>query len=68
MFMSFLNNYNTRLQVALDVSLFRIEKGQNMSFLGPQIWNKLSSNIKTVATAASFTHGLKKEIFEELQW
>ena len=38
-----------------------------MSFLGPKIPNKLSSNIKTAATAASLMHHLKKEIFGKLQ-
>ena len=38
-----------------------------MSFLGPKIPNKLSSNIKTAATTASFMHYLKKEIFSKLQ-
>ena len=36
-----------------------------MSLFGPKIWNKLSSNIKTAATTASFTPGLKKEILEK---
>ena len=38
-----------------------------MSFLGPQVRNKVSSNIKTAATIASFTHPLKKEILSKLQ-
>ena len=39
-----------------------------MSILGPKIWNKLSSNIKTAATiSSSFTHRLKKEILTKLQ-
>ena len=37
-----------------------------MSFLGPKIWNKFSSEIKTAATAASFTYPLKKEILRKL--
>ena len=36
-----------------------------MSLLGPKMWNKLSSNIKTAATAASFTDSLKKEILDK---
>ena len=38
-----------------------------MSFSGPKIWNKLSSNIKTAATTASFTHHLKTEILDKLR-
>ena len=38
-----------------------------MSFLAPKVWNKLRSNIKTAATAASFTHALKIETLEESQ-
>ena len=49
------NNYNTRSQMALDITLCRTNKGQkSMSFLGPNIWNKVSSNIKTAATAIFF--------------
>ena len=33
-------------------------KDKKMSFLGLKIWRKSSSNIKTAATAASFTHDL----------
>ena len=63
-----LNNYNTRSQMALDISLCRTNKGQKgMSLLGPKIWNKLSLNIETTATTASFTHQLKKEVFSKLQ-
>ena len=63
-----LNNYNTRSQMALDIPLCRTYKGQkSMSFLGPKIWNMLSSNIKATATTASFTYSLKKEILEKLQ-
>ena len=68
MFMPLLNNYNTRSQMALDIPLCRTNKGQkSMSFLGPKIWNKVSSNIKTAATTSSFTHRLKKEILSKLQ-
>ena len=65
-----LNNYKTRSQMALDISLCRTRtiKGQkSVSFLGPKIWNKLNSNIKTAATTASFTHCLKKKILSKLQ-
>ena len=43
--------------MALDIPLCRTIKGQNsMSFLGPKIWNKVSSKIKAAATTSSFTH------------
>ena len=68
MFMPSPNNYNTRSQMALDIPLFRTNKGQkSMSFLGPKIWNKVSSNTKTAATTFSFPHRLKKEILSKLQ-
>ena len=68
MFMPSLNKYNTRSQIALDTSLCRTIKGQKgMSFFGSKIWNKVSSNIKTVATTSSFTHRLKKEVLSKLQ-
>ena len=55
MFMPSLKNQNTRSQMALNIPLCRTIKGQkSMSFLGPKIWNKLSSNMKTAATTASF--------------
>ena len=68
MFMPSLNKYNTRSQIALDTSLCRTIKGQKgMSFFGSKIWNKVSSNIKTVATTSSFTRRLKKEVLSKLQ-
>ena len=61
-----LNNYNTRSQTALDIPLCRTNKGKKgMSFLGANIWNILSSDIKAAATTASFTLSLKKEILEK---
>ena len=61
-----LNNYNTRSQMALDIPLCRKNKRQkSMSFLGTNIWNMLSSDIKAAATTASFTLSLKKEILEK---
>ena len=39
-----------------------------MSFLGPKVWNNLSSNIKTAATKASLMHSFKKEILKKLQY
>ena len=68
MFMPSINNYNTRSQMVLDIPLCRTNKGQkSMLFLGPKIWNKVSSNIKTDATTSSFTNRLKKEILSKLQ-
>ena len=53
--------------MTLDIPLQRTNKGQkSISFLGPNIWNKLSSNTKTVANTASFMHSLKKNL-EKLQ-
>ena len=68
MFMPSLNNYTTRLKMALDIPLCKTIKGQkSMSFPEPKIWNKLSSNIKTAATTTYFTHRLKKEILSKLE-
>ena len=68
MFMLSLNNDNTRLHMALDIPLCRTIRGQkSMSFVGPKIWNKVSSNIKITATTSSFTHRLKKGILSKLQ-
>lgn len=68
MFIHSLNTYNTRPQMALDMPLCRANKRQkSTSFLGPKIWNRLSSNVKTAATTVSFAHSLKKEILEKLQ-
>ena len=51
--------------MALDIPPCRTNKGQKcMSFLGPKIWNMLSSNIKAAATTASFTHSLKKKFLK----
>ena len=67
-FMPSLNNYNTRSEMAWDISFCITNKGQkSMSFLGAKVWNMLSSKIKAAATTASFTHSLKKEILEKLQ-
>ena len=59
-----LNNYNARSQMALNITLFRTIKGQkSMSFLGPKIWTKLNSNIKTAATTVSFNNRFKKNSY-----
>ena len=53
--------------MALNKPLCRTIKRQKKKFfLGPKIWNKLSSSIKTAATTDSFTHRLKKEILGKL--
>ena len=60
-----LNNYNTRSQMKLDIPLCSTNEGQkSMSFLGPKIWNMLSSNTKAIATTASFTHSLKNKLLK----
>ena len=65
--MHLLNNYNPSSQMALDIPLCRTIKGQkSTSFLGPKIWNKLSSNIKRTATIVSSKYPLKKEISSKL--
>ena len=47
--------------MALDIPLSRTNKGQkSMSFLGPKVWNNLSSNIRTAATKASANWILQK--------
>ena len=44
--------------MVLGITLCRKNKGEkSISFVGPKIWNKLSSNIKVAGTIASFTHG-----------
>ena len=56
MFIPSLNDYNTRSQMALGIPLCRtIKEQKRMSFLGPKIWNKVSSNIKAAAITPSFT-------------
>ena len=68
MFMPSLNSYNTRFQMTFYIPLCRKNKGcKSMSFLEPKIWNKVTSNIKTVTTTSSFTHHLKKELLSKLQ-
>ena len=63
-----LNNYYTRLQMTLNISLCRTNKGQKKYAISwSKIWNKLSSNIKTAATTVSFMHSLKKEILDKLR-
>ena len=57
--MPFLNDYKTRSQMILDISLCSTNKGQKgTSFNGPKIWNMLSSKIKAAAITASSTHRL----------
>ena len=64
MFMHSLNNYNTRSEMALNITLFRTIEGQkSMSFLRPKFWTKLNSNIKTAATIVSFNNRFKKNSY-----
>ena len=64
MFMHSLNNYNTRSEMALNITHFRTIEGQkSMSFLRPKIWTKLNSNIKTAATTVSFNNRFKKNSY-----
>ena len=54
--------------MASNIPLCRTIKGQkSTSFLGPKIWKKIRSNVKTAATISYFTHRLKKEILSKLQ-
>ena len=48
----FLSNCNTRLQMKLDIPIWRTNK--SMTFLDPKIWNKLGSNIKTDTIVSKF--------------
>ena len=58
---------NTRPQVALDISLRKTNSGQqDLSFLGSNIWTKISYGSKAVKTTASFTHALKRKILSKL--
>ena len=62
-----LNRYNTRSQMALDIPLLKTALGQkNISFLGLKIWSKISNNLKVVKTTNFFTHGLKKQILDNM--
>ena len=62
-----LNRYNTRSQMALAIPLRKTALGQkNISFLGPKIWSKISNDLKVVKTTNCFTHGLKKEILDNM--
>ena len=56
-FMSSRIKYNARLQMTWDLPLYRTNNGHKcISFLDPNIRNKLRSNIKTPAATASFTY------------
>ena len=53
--------------MALDIPLRKTALGQkNISFLGPKIWSKISNDLKVVKTTNCFTHGLKKEILDNM--
>ena len=52
--------------MALDIPhCKKIKEQKSMSFLGPKIWNKSSSNIETAVTTASFYVNCKSEQFIE---
>ena len=54
--------------MALDIPLCRTIEGQkSMSFLGANIWNKLSLNKKRAATTVSFMHHFKKDFLSKVQ-
>ena len=51
------NRHKTRSETALDIPLGKTNtEQQSLSFLGRNIWTKISQNIKNVNTTASFTH------------
>ena len=53
--------------MALDIPLRKTPLGQkNTSFLGRKIWPKISNDLKVVKTTNCFTHGLKKEILDNI--
>ena len=53
--------------MALDIPLRKTAVVQkNISFLRPKIWSKISNDLKVVKTTNCFTHGLKKEILDNM--
>jgi hypothetical protein len=55
-------------------SLFKLTKPQaktigqkGLSFIGPDRWNKLSSELKTIPNTNTFKHALKKQFFHKLK-
>jgi len=40
---------------------------RGLSFMGPKIWNKLPSDIKTAGSVNTFKHGIKKTFFDDLK-
>ena len=52
--------------MALDIPLRKTALGQKISFLGPKISSKISNDLKVVKTTNCFTHGLKKEILDNM--
>ena len=45
----------------------QIQGKKGLSFLGPEIWSKISPSIKNVWTSSSFMHAIKKNILIHLQ-
>ena len=53
--------------MALDIPLRKTALGQkNILFLRPKIWSKISNDLKIVKTTNCFTHGLIKEILDNM--
>ena len=57
--------YNIRSHIALEIPLKESNLRQKrISFIGPSLWNKLSSNLKVLNTATPFTRSCKKVVFQ----
>ena len=39
---------------------------QNLSYVGPRIWNKLPNNLKTATNVTCFKHDIKKYFLQNL--
>ena len=53
--------------MALDIPLRKTTLGQkSISFLGPEIWSKVDSDVKKLKTTTSLTHSLKKHLLDNL--
>ena len=55
--------------MALEIPLRKSNLGQkSMSFMGPYIRNELSSDLKILNTATSFTRNYKKLVLKKLEY
>ena len=55
--------------MALEIPLRESNLGQkSISFIGPSIWNKLSSDLKMLNTTTSFSHNYKKLVLKNLEY